>query len=314
MQTRPLGSTGLTVTPLCIGTSPLASMPGLYGYEVDAERAVATVLAVFEDGEINFIDTSNGYGEDGQSERRIGEALRRRGGLPAGAVLATKVDPDPKTGDFSGRRVRVSVEESLERLGIDRIQLLYLHDPERIAFEDGVGPGGPVEALVALRDEGVVDHLGVAGGPIDLMRRYIATGAFEAVITHNRYSLVDRSAEPLLRDAEERGVAVVNGAPYGGGILVKGPETQPKYGYRLASDITRERVRTMRRLCEERGVPLAAAALQFSLRESRIASTIVGVSDPARVQQTLELARHPIPEELWGLLEPLAAPEEEWLG
>jgi D-threo-aldose 1-dehydrogenase len=310
-RTGPLGNTGLSVTPLCVGTSALASMPELYGYTVSRERAVETMLEVF-DSEINFIDTSNGYG-DGEAERRIGDAIRARGGLPPGVVLATKVDPDLVTGDFSGDRVRISVEESLSRMGLDRLRLLYFHDPERISFEAGMAPGGAVEALIALREEGVADHLGVAGGPVGLLRRYLATGAFEAVITHNRYTLVDRSAEPLLADAAERGIAVVNGAPYGGGMLVKGPEVQPKYGYRPASEETKERVRTMRRICEAYGIPLAAAALQFSTREKRIASTIVGITAPGRTGQSLELARWPIPDEVWDQLEPLAAPEEEWL-
>ncbi|MBO3750698.1 aldo/keto reductase [Streptosporangiaceae bacterium NEAU-GS5] len=300
------------MTPLCVGTSAMASMPDLYGYAVSAERAVETMLEVF-DSEINFIDTSNGYGADGASELRIGEALRARGGLPPDAVLATKVDPDPVTGDFSGKRVRASVEESLTRLGLDRLQLLYFHDPERIAFEDAMAPEGAVAALVALREEGLADHLGVAGGPVGLLRRYLGTGAFEAVITHNRYTLVDRSAEPLLADAAERGVAVVNGAPYGGGMLVKGPDAQPLYGYRPASEVAKDRVRTMRRICDEHGIPPAAAALQYSTREPRIASTIVGITAPGRVAQTLELYRWPIPDEVWDQLEPLAAPEEEWL-
>ncbi|MCX2750074.1 aldo/keto reductase [Arthrobacter sp. MI7-26] len=116
-------------------------MPGLYGYEVGQERAVATVLSVFT-SPINFMDTSNGYGH-GASERRIGEAIRRHGGLPSGFVLATKADPDPRNGDFSAARIRASVEESLERLGLDRLQLLYLHDPERLSFEEGMAVGGP---------------------------------------------------------------------------------------------------------------------------------------------------------------------------
>jgi hypothetical protein len=168
----------------------------LYGYEVSTERALRTLRAVLA-GPINFLDTSNNYG-DGESERRIGVALREAGGLPDGFVLATKVDRDA-SGDFSGARVRRSLQESLERLGLERLALVYLHDPEHIAFEDGVAPGGPVQALVELQREGLIDHLGVAGGPIDLMRRYIQTGAFEVVITHNRFTLVDRSAEPPAR-------------------------------------------------------------------------------------------------------------------
>jgi hypothetical protein len=138
------------------------------------------VLAAFE-SPVNFIDTSNGYGEDGLAERRIGAAIRQAGGLPSHVVLATKVDPDPRTGDFSGDRVRASVEESMERLGVEKIALLHLHDPERISFEEGVAPGGPVESLVDLRERGLVDHLGVAGGPVRLLQQYLDTGEFEVV-------------------------------------------------------------------------------------------------------------------------------------
>src|SRR5262249_12540772 len=157
-----------------------------------AERGIETVLRALR-GPVNFLDTSAGY-SNGESERRIGMALARAGGLPPGFVLATKVDPDPDTGAYSGEQVRRSAHESLERLGLDRFQLLFLHDPEEITFEEGMAPDGPVAALVALRDEGLVDHLGVAGGPVALMARYLRTGVFEALITHNRWTLVDRSA------------------------------------------------------------------------------------------------------------------------
>lgn len=305
MKKRPFGKTGLSVTPLCIGTSALGSFPAQYGYEVSTERALATLRRVFE-GPINFIDTSNEYG-NGDSERRIGQALAELGGLPEGFVLATKVDPIPGTSDFSGDRVRASVAESLERLGLKRLQVVYFHDPEKITFDEATAPGGAVEALVELRKKGVIDHLGVAGGPIDLMRQYLATGVFETVISHNRYTLVDQSAEPLLKDAAERGIAFVNAAPYGGGMLVKGPDLVPKYCYQPVSAATLDRVREMQRICESYGVPLAAAALQFSLRESRITSTIVGITEPERVEQTVRLAESPIPEKLWEDLRPLAA-------
>lgn len=305
MQVRPLGSTDLSVTPLCIGTSPLGNFPDQYGYTVSADRAIATMMRVLT-GPVNFIDTSNNYG-NGDSERRIGKALAEAGGLPAGFVLATKVDPLPGSDDFSGQRVHDSVTESLDRLGVDRLQLVYLHDPERMSFEEATAPGGAVEALVRLRDQGVIAHLGVAGGPVDLLRQYLATGVFEAVISHNRYTLIDQSAGPLLDDADERGIAFVNGAPYGGGILVKGPAAQPNYSYRQASQATLNRISAMQQACEARDVPLAAAALQFSLREPRIASTIVGISEPERVDQTLRLAQWPIGPELWDELEPLIA-------
>jgi D-threo-aldose 1-dehydrogenase len=309
---RPLGRTGLQVSPVCIGTSPLASMPALYGYEVNRDRAEATILATLQ-GPFNFMDTSNNYG-GGAAERRIGRALAEVGGLPPGFVLATKVDADPDTGDFSGERVKRSVEESLERLGLDSVQLMYLHDPEyHLTFAEAMARGGPVEALTALRDQGVLAHLGVAGGPVRLMMEFIATGQFDAVLNHNRFTLVDRSAEPLMDDAYQRGVAFVNGAPYGGGMLAKGPDIQPKYAYRPAGQAVRDAVRAMDRACDVHGVSLAAAALQFSLRDRRVASTVVGVSEPSRIGEITALMSEKIPDGLWDELETLAVAPELWL-
>ena len=309
---RGLGGTGLVVTPICFGTSPLASMAELYGYAVEEEQAVATIQAAF-DSPVNFLDTSNGYGEDGTAERRIGAAIRRAGGLPPHVVLATKVDPDPRTGDFSGDRVRASLEESMERLGVDRIALLHLHDPERITFAEGVAPGGPVRALVDLRERGLVQHLGVAGGPVGLLQQYLDTGEFEVVLSHNRYTLLDRSAEPLFRFAADRGLGVLNAAPYGGGMLSKGPGVQQKYAYGSRDDRIRKAAVAMEASCRRHDVPLAAAALQFSTRAEMISSTVVGVSSPQRIDQTLELAAVAIPDELWSELE-LAVPTRElWL-
>jgi D-threo-aldose 1-dehydrogenase len=282
-------------------------MPDLYGYAVGAERAEATIEAVF-DGPFNFLDTSNNYG-GGSAEQRIGAVVRRRG-VPDGFVLATKADADPDTGDFSGDRVRRSVEESLLRLGLDRLAVVYLHDPEyHLTYEEAMAPDGPVEAMVALRDGGVIGHLGVAGGPVELMRRFVATDVFDAVINHNRWTLVNREADPLIRDAADRGVAFVNGAPYGGGMLVKGPDVQPRYAYRETDVSIRAAVRSMQQACADHGVPLAAAALQFSLRDARVTSTIVGVSEPSRVQATLALASLDIPTGLWQELDRFVPPD-----
>lgn len=302
MGQRMLGATGLPVTPICFGTSPLGSgMAATYGYEVGEEQAVATVLRVL-DGPITFMDTSNGYGD---AEHRIGLALRETGGLPAGFVLATKADPAPGQHDFSAVRTRESVRESRSRLGLDRLQLVYLHDPERMDYDYAMGPDGPVRALEQLRAEGIIQHIGVAGGRIELMRRYLASGRFEVILNHNRFTLADRSAEPLLREAREAGVAVVNAAPFGGGILSKGPDEQPRYGYRMPEPAVLASIRAMEKACRDHDVPLAAAALQFCLREPRIATTAVGFSSPERVDQTLRLAHWPVPEQLWQRLDEL---------
>ena len=298
---RPLGRTGLLVSPVCIGTSPLASMPEHYGYEVGRERAEATISAALA-GPFNFIDTSNNYG-DGAAERSIGRVLAAAGGLPPGYVLATKADADAQTGDFSGERVKRSVGESLERLGLDRVQLMYLHDPElHLSFAEAVAPGGAVEALAELRDQGVAGHLGVAGGDVAMLGEFIATGVFDVALCHNKFTLIDRSAEPLMDDAVRRGVAFVNAAPYGGGILAQGPDAQPRYAYEQAGPVVLDAVRAMQRACAAHGVPLAAAALQFSAGDPRVTSTVVGVSAPSRIAETARLLTQPVPEELWAEL------------
>lgn len=303
---RTLGATGLRVTPLCVGCAPLGDMPETFEYSVGKKQAHDTLKAVFE-SPINFLDTAASYG-DGESERRIGEVLGEMGGLPEGYVLATKADRDLRTGEFSGEQVRRSVERSLELLGLDRLQMVFLHDPEHESYEHIMAPGGPVEVLKSLKDEGVIEHLGVAGGPVDLMIRYVETGLFEAVITHNRYTLVERSADPLLDVAAERGVAALNAAPYGGGMLARGPDDSARYAYEKASRELIERVRALQKACGDFGVPLAAAALQFSTKDPRIVSTIVGVSRPERVEQTIELSTHPIPDEHWEKLDTLYPP------
>ncbi len=304
MITKPLGSTGLLVTPLGIGGGALASMPESFGYAVPEEQARATLLAVIRSS-INFLDTAAAYG-DGESERRIGLVLRELGGLPPGFVLSTKADRNLQTGDYSGDQIKRSIERSLRLLGVARLQLVFLHDPEHTTFEQVMARGGALGVLQRYQADGVIDHLGVAGGPVDLMIRYIETQAFAAVITHNRYTLLNRSATPLIQRASELGVAVLNAAPYGSGILAKGPDAYPRYAYQDAAAPIVERARRMADVCQQFGVPLAAAALQFSLRDPRIVSTIVGVSRPERIAETLALASHPIPHGLWPQLDKFA--------
>jgi len=298
---RPLGKTGLAVTPLCIGCAPLGDMPNTFDYGVSEEQALATIRAIFA-SPINFIDTAASYG-DGESERRLGIVLRELGGLPSRFVLASKADRDLHTGDFSGGQMRRSVERSLRLLGLNQLQLLYLHDPEHTTFEQAMSTGGPVETLQRCQQEGLIAHLGVAGGPIDLMRRFVETGIFEAAISHNRYTLLNTEADAFWDVCLNYGVAAVNAAPYGSGILAKGPGAYPRYMYQDAPQSMLTRARQMEAICKRYGVPLGAAALQFSLRDRRITSTIVGISRPERLTETIVLAEYPIPAELWGELE-----------
>ncbi len=301
---RALGTTGLKVTPLCIGCAPLGNMPETFTYEVSEAQALDTVRATFN-SPINFLDTAYSYG-DGESERRIGLVLKEFGHkVPAGYVLASKCDRSLQTGDFSGKQIRASIERSLKLLGLNRIQLMHLHDPENTTFENVMSKGGPLDVMQQCQKEGLIEHLGVAGGPIDMEIQYVETGAFSVVITHNRYTLLNRSAEPLLAAAHKRGVAVLNAAPYGSGMLAKGPSAYPRYAYQQADNDLIDRAFKMEALCKDYGVPLAAAALHFSLRDPRIVSTIIGYSKPERIQQTLDLAATQIPADLWPKLEAL---------
>ncbi len=297
---RALGTTGLMVPPLCVGCAPLGSMPATFGYAVGEEQALATLRAVF-DGPIAFVDTAASYG-DGESERRVGLALRARGGLPTGFVLATKADRDLATGDFGGDQIRRSVERSLRLLGLDRLQLCYLHDAEHTTFEATMAPGGAVEALQRYKEQGVIEHLGIACGPIDMTARYVETGVFEVALSANRYTLLNQAAAPIWDLCARWGVAAVNAAPYGGGLLVKGPRAYPRYAYQDAPHELLERAGRLEELCAARGVPLAAAALRFSLRDPRITSTIVGIDRPELLAATVALAQHSIPPELWAEL------------
>jgi len=199
---RPLGRTGLMVTPVCVGGAPFGDMPETFDYSVPTDRALETIRAVF-DSPINFIDTAAAYG-DGESERRIGMVIKEMGGLPDGFVLATKGDRDLHTGDFSGEQFKRSIEGSLERLGLDTLQYVYIHDPEHSTYENVMGPGGPLEVLQSYVEQGVIQHLGMSGGPIKMLIRYIETDLFSAVETHNRYTLLNRSAIPLLDVCQER--------------------------------------------------------------------------------------------------------------
>ncbi len=305
---RPLGPTGLRVSAVAVGGAPLGSMPENFGHEVSYDDGVALAAYVL-DSPVRVLDTANGY-SDGESERRIGAAIAQRGGLPTDFLLTTKVDA--RGTDYSGDRVRASVAESRQRLGLDHLPLVYLHDPEYHDFDELSAPGGAVDTLMALRDEGVVGHVGLAGGTVQEMQRYLALGGFEVLLVHNRWTLVDRSATELLAQAEDLGVAVVNAAVYGGGLLAK-PGSTTQYGYREASPVTLAAVEAMNRVCAEHGTDLATAALQASVRDQRVSTTVVGLSSPARLDAMVAALQTELPDALFTALDELCPPREHWL-
>lgn len=303
---RPLGATGLDVTSLCIGCAALGNMPETFMYGVEEDDALTLIRAIFA-SPINFIDTAAAYG-DGESERRIGTVLRELGGIPPGFVLATKADRNLQTGEFTGAQMLRSVERSLRLLGLDSLPVCFLHDPEHTGFAPAMAPGGPVEMLLHCRQEGLIRHLGIAGGPIEMLTRFVETGLFTVAISHNRYTLLNQEADSFWDVCQQQHVAAINAAPYGSGMLAKGPGVYPRYEYATASQEYLRRAFAIEAVCRHYEVPLAAAALQFSLRDPRIVSTIVGISKPERLAETLSLAAYPLPEQLW---EELATLDED---
>lgn len=304
----PLGRTGLEVTRLAWGTAALGDMPAAFGFESPESDANETIRAMFA-SPVNLIDTSANYG-DGAAERRLGMVLTALGGPPRGTVIATKADRESGTNDFSADQMRRSVDASRRRLGMASLPLVHLHDPEHGDFAAISGPGGALEALLRLRDDGVIGHLGLAGGPVGLMERYLDLGLFDVLVTHNRWTLLDRSAGRLIDRAAELGVAVLNAAPFGSGLLTGAPG-RTRYGYREAEPAFRTRAEAMAATCRRHGVDLAAAALAFSMRDARITSTIVGLTKPERVEQLLALAATPIPDALWPELDRFALPPND---
>ena len=291
-------ATAGVVSRLGFGTSALAGSPDTYGYEVDGERARATLHAIF-DGPVRLLDTSRNYGL-GAGEAHIGAVITERGGMPDDMIISTKLDRDMSSGRFDAARARRSFEESLTALSLERVDVLHLHDPEYARDLDEITrSGGALDELFRIRDEGLADAVGLAMGRIDIMLPLVREYPFDVILNHNRFTLLNRGADELFDEAHGAGMTVWNAAPYAGGVLAKGHVEMPRITYRQASDAELEPVRALERICRESGVPVGAAALQFSLRDPRITSTIVGVSRPERVAETVAWAGIDIADDVW---------------
>lgn len=288
---------GIDLEPVTIGTSGLGKRPG-------ADEVVARAMLA---SPLRQLDTSNNYAL-GESERLLGETIAELGGLPSDKVVFSKVDQHPETGAFDHDRVLRSFDETRERLGLDTLPLLHLHDPYTISVAEGLAPGGPVAALLKLKEQGVVGAIGIAAGQRALVEEYVRSGAFDAVLTHNRYTLVDRSGTGIIEAATERGMTVFNAAPFGGGILAGSTFRGPKYAYQDASAELLAFIDRIHDLCAEWEVPVAAAALGFSMREPRIHSTVVGTYSLKRVEELPALAATPIPDGFWDAVAALGTP------
>jgi D-threo-aldose 1-dehydrogenase len=291
-----------------LGTAPLG---GLFE-AVSDETAGAAIELAWERG-IRFFDTAPLYGL-GLSEQRLGRFLA---GKPRDEfVLATKVGrllradapPDPAQShwqgvppvnpvwDFSYDGALQSVDESLSRLGLDRIDVVHIHDPDD-HYEEALT--GAYRALDRLRGEGVITAVGAAMNQVEMLIRFAREADFDCFLVAGRYTLLDRVALPdLLPLCVERGIAVIAGGVYNSGILAGGTT----FDYRTAPPELLERAAQLEAVCAGYGVPLAAAALQFPLRHPAVASVLLGPRSPAQLAQSLDLLDVPIPDGLWAEL------------
>ncbi|WP_055479893.1 aldo/keto reductase [Sphaerimonospora mesophila] len=294
--------------PYGLGTGPLG---GLFA-PVSDEQAEQTLAAAWQAG-IRYFDTAPHYGA-GLAEQRLGRFLR---GLPDGAaqaVVSTKVGRVLVPGEgeeegFPGRtgHVRVrdysrdgvlrSLEDSLERTGLDRFDLVFIHDPDD-HWEQAAGQAYP--ALAELRDQGVVGAIGAGMNQAEMLTRFVRETDVDAVLVAGRYTLLDRSAaRELLPECERRGVTVIVGGVFNSGVLAGGTT----YDYETVPPETLARVRELGRVCASYGVPLPAAALRFPHRHPAVTTVLIGARSAAEAGADLDFAATPVPGELWRELE-----------
>lgn len=316
LQLTMAGATGAAGAVLGLGCAPLGNL-----YQaVDDDLARATVDAAWECG-IRYFDTAPHYGL-GLSERRLGEALRER--PRASYKVSTKVGrlivPNPLPtesdvatagfdvpGDLTRRRdysrdgVRRSVEESLHRLGTDHLDIAFIHDPEDF-MEQAVSEAVP--ALVELRDDGVVGSVGVGMNFVEPLRRFVRETPIEIVMVAGRWTLLDRSAQPLMDEAAAAGVSVVVAAPFNSGLLAtNSPANGATFEYAPAGRDLVERAREFATIATAAGVTLPAAALQFGTRRPEVAAVVAGLRTPAEVRAARRGWDTEVPDALWARLD-----------
>ncbi|KDQ71087.1 aldo/keto reductase [Streptomyces halstedii] len=312
MRRIKLGRSAVGITELSFGAAAIGNL----FTEVDPAQAAAAVDAAWDEG-IRSFDTAPHYGL-GLSERRLGEALRDR---PRDAyTVSTKVgrllEPLPpgtapahglsegfavahthrRRWDFSADGIRRSVEDSLGRLGLDRVDLVYLHDPddhEEAAFREGY------PALERLRAEGMVGAIGAGMNQTAMLTRFLRDTDVDTVLCAGRFTLLDRSAlADLLPEAEARGRAVVVGGVFNSGLLAD-PRPGATYDYAPAPAHLLERALRIEEVTRRHGVPLRAAALSYPLGHPAVAGVLVGARSPEEVRDAAALLRTPVPDALW---------------
>jgi len=305
MKKNKIKDTGLEVTELSFGTSSLGSMPETYGYEVPEDRAQKTLNRFFQ-GPVNMLDTSRNYAM-GESEKRIGNAIKENGGWPKDFLLSTKLDRNMDTLVLDKNRARESLEESLKTLNVDSVDILFLHDPEYAKdLSDITKKDGAMDELFKIKEEGLAKAVGIAMGKIDIMFPLLKDWDFDVMISHNRFTLINREANEMYDYAYSKNIAIFNAAPYAGGVLAKGPNNFKKITYQDATEEKLTPAREFEKVCKKHNVELGAAALQFSLKDKRITSTICGVTSVESIEKNLTWANSKISDEFWNEISKLS--------
>lgn len=296
---------------LGFGAAPIGNL----GREVSDDEALAAVDAAYEAG-IRYFDTAPHYGL-GLSERRLGEALA---GRPRDSyVLSTKVgrllrvNPSPRGQDTQGFAVpdtvhRVldysrdgvmrSIEESLERLGTDRLDIVFIHDPDE-HWDEAIS--GAVPALSQLQAEGVIAGYGAGMNQAEMLERFVRESDMSVVMLAGRYTLLEQeSALPLLEAARQKGVSIIDVGVYNSGLLSKPrPPADATYNYEQAPPELLARAHALADLAEKHGTDLPTAAVQFPLRHPAVAAIAVGMRNARHVREAVENLRRPVPEAFW---------------
>jgi len=281
------------VPKLGLGCAPLAN---LYQTIPDAQAQALIEFALAHG--VNFFDTAPLYGA-GLSEQRLGRVLSQ---VPRDSfILASKVgrlvQPDGSMSlDFSRAGVLRSLEESLSRLKLDRIDIVHIHDPEDLT-EQAIQEAFP--ALAELRAQGVIKAIGVGSRLWRIQMDFAARTEMDCFLLAGRYTLLEQQARPLLETCLPKHIPIFMAGVYNSGILATGPIQGAKYDYADAPEYLMERARQLQALCDGYGVPLRTAAAQFPLRHPAITSVIIGAQSAAEFAQTIESVNAPLPPAWW---------------
>lgn len=312
MRAKTLGRTGLEVSIVGLGTAFLgmselntasASYEELVTH-LDEELGIRTVHAALEAG-CTLIDTAALYG-GGRSEAIIGQALRARPDLAARCTVTTKVGRTLQGYDYSYDGVMRSIEASQTRLGLERFDVVYIHDAMGVPWETVMGKGGTLEALRSLQAQGIVRFVGTAADDPRANAPYIESGEFDAAVVPRAWSLLNQfAAQRILPAAERHNVGIVTATPIERGLLVTGPIPGATYFDRSYSPACQAHAGALQALCQAHGLPLLAVALQWCVRHPQVATTIPGARSPQEAAANAEAAQVVIPDEFWQELEPL---------